>query len=155
MDEKRHPKEPNKAHKEPKPVWTGQVIERKKRERNKRGHCPRQRATSRRVRCALATMIAGLSPKKARIDRVSRRPPKGARRGIGKMVLPCGDDRWGWGCATTHATPALLTQGKEKATTHMLPLGSAQVALKASVQSLRCSSFASFFFSFMCRSMCV
>ena len=40
MDEKTHPEEPNKAHKEPKPVWTGQVIERKERERNKHGHCP-------------------------------------------------------------------------------------------------------------------
>ena len=40
VDEKTHPEEPNKAHKEPKPVWTRQVIERKERERNKQGHCP-------------------------------------------------------------------------------------------------------------------
>ena len=40
VDEKTHPEEPNKAHKEPKPVWTGQVIERKERERNKHSHCP-------------------------------------------------------------------------------------------------------------------
>jgi hypothetical protein len=40
VGEKTHPEEPNKAHKEPKPVWAGQVIERKERERNKHGHCP-------------------------------------------------------------------------------------------------------------------
>src|SRR5262249_28065526 len=40
VDEKTHPEEPNKAHKEPKPVWTGQVIERKERERNKHGYRP-------------------------------------------------------------------------------------------------------------------
>ena len=40
VDEKAHPEEPNKAHKEPKPVWTGQVIERKERERNNYGDRP-------------------------------------------------------------------------------------------------------------------
>ena len=40
VDEKTHPEEPNKAHKKPKPVWTGQVIERKERERNKHNHSP-------------------------------------------------------------------------------------------------------------------
>jgi len=40
VDEKTHPEEANKAHKEPKPVWTGQVIERKEREHNKHRHCP-------------------------------------------------------------------------------------------------------------------
>jgi hypothetical protein len=40
VDEKTHPEEPNKAHKEPKPVWAGQVIERKERKRNKHSHCP-------------------------------------------------------------------------------------------------------------------
>ena len=34
MDEKRHPEEPSRAHKDPKPVWTWQVIECKERERN-------------------------------------------------------------------------------------------------------------------------
>ena len=40
VNEKRHPEEPSKAHKEPKPVWTGEVIERKERERNNYGHRP-------------------------------------------------------------------------------------------------------------------
>jgi len=74
MDEKRHPEEPSRAHKDPKPVWTWQVIECKERERNNY----RRR------------------PEKARINRVSQRPTKGARRGIGKIVLPThGDDTWG------------------------------------------------------------
>ena len=40
VDEKTHEEEPNKAHKKPKPVWTGQVIEGKERESNKHSHCP-------------------------------------------------------------------------------------------------------------------
>ena len=40
MDEKRQPEEPSRAYKDPKPVWTWQVIERKERERNNYGHCP-------------------------------------------------------------------------------------------------------------------
>src|SRR5262249_46572697 len=58
---------------------------------------PGQRARSRKVRCALASTMAGcLAPEKARINPVSQRPPKGARRGIGKIVLPThSDDTWG------------------------------------------------------------
>src|SRR6516164_9565282 len=41
-------------------------------------------------------MAGCLAPEKARINRVSQRPTKGARRGIGKIVLPThGDDTWG------------------------------------------------------------
>src|SRR6516164_1919980 len=62
-------------------------------------------------------MAGCLAPEKARINRVSQRPPKGARRGIGKIVLPTHGRRYlGRGCATTRAPTALLTQGKEKAT---------------------------------------
>jgi|SRR5215831_13732562 len=67
VDEKTHPEKPNKAHKEPKPVWTGQVIERKERERNKYGHCPGKEQEAVEFITAIATRMAGcLSPVKAR-----------------------------------------------------------------------------------------
>jgi len=94
MDEKRHPEEPSRAHKDPKPVWTGQVIERKERERNNYGHRPGKEQEA--VEFAHLPLAGCLAPEKARINRVSQRPPKGARRGIRKIVLPThSDDTWG------------------------------------------------------------
>src|SRR5262249_44074207 len=60
-------------------------------------------------------MAGCLAPAKARINRVSRPPPKGARRGIGKIVLPTyGDDTWG-GDAPQHTHHQRFSlRGKEK-----------------------------------------
>ena len=48
----------------------------------------------------LVQLAGCFSPKRARINRVSRRPPKGPREHRREMVLPThSDDRWG--CGTT------------------------------------------------------
>jgi hypothetical protein len=40
VDEKTYKEEPNKAHDVPKPIWTGQVTERKEQERKQHSHRP-------------------------------------------------------------------------------------------------------------------